>query len=91
MTAERWTLIFSGQVQGVGFRFRSQMTAQNYSVTGWVANLPNGQVEMVVEGEATEIENFVGDLQDRMAGLIRQVDVDKVTARGEFNRFEIRR
>ena len=91
MTAERWNLIFSGHVQGVGFRFRSQITAQNYSVTGWVANLPNGQVEMVVEGEATEIENFVGDLQNRMAGMIRHVDVDKVKSKGEFSCFEIRR
>lgn len=91
MTPERWHVIFSGHVQGVGFRFRSQLAAQNYSVTGWVANLANGRVEMVVEGEAEEIENFVNELRDKMAGLIDQVDVDKAQPRGEFNRFEIRR
>jgi acylphosphatase len=91
MTPERWNVVFSGQVQGVGFRFRSQLAAQNYLVTGWVANLANGQVEMVVEGEAEEIENFINELRDKMAGLIGQVDIDKAQPRGEFNRFEIRR
>ncbi len=91
MTSERWDVIFSGQVQGVGFRFRSQLVAQNYLVTGWVANLANGQVEMVVEGEAEEIESFIDELKEKMTGLIRQVDVDKTQPRGEFSRFEIRR
>ena len=53
--------------------------------------MANGQVEMVVEGEAEEIESFINELKEKMTGLIRQVDVDKTQPRGEFSRFEIRR
>ena len=91
MTSERWNVIFSGRVQGVGFRFRSQLLAQNYLVTGWVANLANGQVEMAVEGDSGEINNFINELRHKMAGFIDQVDIEAAQPQGEFSCFEIRR
>ena len=41
-------LIVSGKVQGVGFRYFSQMKAVQYGVTGWAKNLSDGSVEMLL-------------------------------------------
>ena len=43
-------IYFSGDVQGVGFRFRSYYIAQSLGLTGWVENMWDGRVEMEVQG-----------------------------------------
>ena len=43
-------ILFSGQVQGVGFRYTAHRTAGRYNVTGFVRNLPDGDVEMLAQG-----------------------------------------
>ena len=45
----RLHLIFYGKVQGVGFRYRSTMLANELGLTGWVKNLEDGTVEMQVQ------------------------------------------
>ena len=44
-------LIFSGRVQGVGFRYRAMNIAQMLGLTGWVKNRWDGKVEMEVQGK----------------------------------------
>ena len=48
-------IFFSGDVQGVGFRYRSFYIAQSLGLTGWVENLWDGRVEMEVQGRDEEI------------------------------------
>lgn len=51
--AKEWVrehIIFSGRVQGVGFRYQAMVAARTYGLTGWVENLPDGSVEMEVQG-----------------------------------------
>jgi acylphosphatase len=48
-------LVITGRVQGVGFRYFTQDTALREGVTGWVRNLPDGEVEALVEGEAEAV------------------------------------
>jgi acylphosphatase len=86
----RWNIHFSGHVQGVGFRYQTHLLAQRYEVVGWVANLDNGQVRLLVEGKPSELAIFLRDLQEKMAGYIGDVEIQKGPASGEFNRFEIR-
>ena len=43
-------IFFSGDVQGVGFRYRSFYIAQSLGLAGWVENLWDGRVEMEVQG-----------------------------------------
>ena len=47
--------VFSGQVQGVGFRYRAYIIAREIGLTGWVMNLDDGRVEMEVQGRDEEI------------------------------------
>ena len=46
---------FSGTVQGVGFRWTNQGCAHESSLTGWVKNLPDGTVEMELQGRPSSI------------------------------------
>lgn len=55
-------IYFSGTVQGVGFRYRVKQYAMELGLTGWVANLWDGRVEMEVQGE----EKLIMALVQRM-------------------------
>ena len=48
-------LIFSGSVQGVGFRWRARRAAEAYGVTGWVRNDWNGTVSMELQGTEAQL------------------------------------
>ncbi len=65
--------IYSGRVQGVGFRYSVKQIAVGFDVTGWVRNLPDGTVELLASGEASEVESFLDAVATgRLAGYIRQ-------------------
>lgn len=87
---QRQTCVFSGRVQGVGFRYTVQNIAQQHDVNGYVRNLPDGRVELVMEGPATEIDQVVQAVSQRMDGFIAKCVSDKAPATGEFEHFSIR-
>ena len=82
--------IFSGRVQGVGFRYTTVHVASGYAVTGYVLNQADGSVELVAEGERAEVESFVDSVSQRMARYVRGRDVTWRRATGEFNGFGAR-
>ena len=49
----------SGDVQGVGFRWHARERAQALGLAGWVRNLPDGRVEVWVEGRAEAVEQML--------------------------------
>ena len=69
----RIKLLFSGHVQGVGFRATTANIARGFNVAGHVKNLPDGQVECVAEGERDEVKRFRKEVESRMSGFIRDV------------------
>ena len=81
---------FSGRVQGVGFRYTAQNISLQYNVAGYVRNLPDGRVELVMEGPDAEMEHCIDAIQQRMNGYIRDLDRHTEAPTGEFNRFCIR-
>ena len=64
MAKVRKHIYFSGQVQGVGFRYRATNAARANGLTGWVDNLWDGRVEMEVQGELSEIREMIREIQD---------------------------
>ncbi len=56
---QRKHFVFSGDVQGVGFRYRAVHAAALGNVTGWVMNRWDGAVEMEAQGESEEIERMI--------------------------------
>jgi acylphosphatase len=59
MEIERRNIIFSGEVQGVGFRYRASYAARGLGVTGWVMNEWDGTVEMEAQGTAKQINEML--------------------------------
>ena len=86
---ERRLVHYSGHVQGVGFRYSTRSIASQFEVTGFVRNLCDGRVELVVEGGAAEIETFLDALQSAKAQFIKEINVERGLATGQFKRFEI--
>lgn len=87
---KRWHIYFSGRVQGVGFRYTSRQVAGRYDVSGWVKNLPNGSVEMIVEGPSDELKKYIADVSQSTHGHVTDMPVTKSDATGEFSSMEIR-
>lgn len=52
-------IVVSGKVQEVGFRFRTQCEAERLGVTGYARNLPDGRVEVFVQGKAAQVRQLV--------------------------------
>ena len=55
--------LFSGRVQGVGFRFRAQWEAQKLGITGWVMNRADGRVEMVAQGTPLALARLIHQMR----------------------------
>ena len=52
-------VIVRGRVQGVGFRWHTCRTARSLGVSGWVANLDDGRVEVCVQGDAPALDALI--------------------------------
>ena len=87
---QRRTYHFSGHVQGVGFRYTTHNLAQRHNIHGYVRNLPDGRVELVMEGDEAEMEDIVKDLRRKMACFVRGIESEVAPATGEFDEFYIR-
>lgn len=80
----RETIHYSGRVQGVGFRYTTAGVAKEHIVAGYVKNLPDGRVKLVVEGVADAVVGFVDAVQEAMGGNIASVDSHRSVGTGEF-------
>ncbi len=91
MSDVRAHIIVKGLVQGVGYRWFVERHAKQLGLTGYVRNLPNGDVEVVVEGARGLIEELIRELKvgPRFAS-VEDVCVTWQPYKGEFKDFRIR-
>jgi len=84
------TVLYSGKVQGVGFRYTAKTVATGFEITGTIRNLPDGRVELVAEGSRQELADFRAAILDAgLAGFIRDEQVTWASAKNELRGFEI--
>jgi len=88
---QRAIVLYSGRVQGVGFRYTCWRAADRFAVVGYVQNLTDGRVRLVAEGEESEIERLLEAVQLELARYIQRVDVKFDEPTDEYESFEIRR
>lgn len=87
----RFRVLIRGHVQMVGFRAFAEMRADRHGVTGYVRNLPTGEVEVVAEGDKDLLEAFLGDLRRGPRGaVVTEALVSWEQARNEFTDFGVR-
>ncbi len=80
-----------GHVQGVSFRYYTQLRAKELGLTGWVRNRPDGSVEVIAEGNRNRLEDLLAFLhQGSPAADVTNVNVDWLAANGEFSDFRVR-
>ena len=73
----------TGRVQGVSFRFYAEREAARLGVAGWVRNEPDGSVAAHVEGDAVDVDAFVGWCHDGPSmAYVEHVDVRPVDDQG---------
>ncbi len=83
-------IYYSGNVQGVGFRYTVRSVATGYEVTGIVRNLPDGRVELIAEGAKEELEGLRQAIDDSgLEHFVRKADVQWGESLDEFRGFEI--
>jgi acylphosphatase len=82
-------IVFSGRVQGVGFRFTVLNIANRYHLTGYIRNLQDDTVEMLAQGPAQTIDNCVRDIEDSFTGYIRRTEVEPATLDTKLTDFKI--
>lgn len=87
---QRRTYHFSGHVQGVGFRYTTHNIVQQHNIHGYVRNLPDGRVELVMEGDEREMEDVVKDVSRKLSCFVRSIESQIQPATGEFDEFFIR-
>ena len=73
----RERIIFRGRVQGVGFRYQAMYASRTYGLTGWVENLPDGSVEMEVQGTPAAIGRVLTHLRSGHWIRIDDMDVEE--------------
>lgn len=84
----RYEIVFKGHVQGVGFRFTARDLARESGLPGWVRNLPNGSVQMEVEGAELFIQDLVAKLERQFSVADRKMV--SLPECGDLADFEIR-
>ena len=84
-------IFYEGRVQGVGFRFGVRQIAEGFAVAGHAANLPDGRVEVVLQGEPDEVEAMEKEIsQSHLEGFIRRQEKQEVAVESARRGFQIR-
>lgn len=87
-------VFYSGRVQGVGFRYETKQLAAGFEVTGWVRNLTDGRVELlVISHDEEELDAFLEELQEHssLANHIKETETRSVPAPEGITGFSILR
>ena len=82
--------IYTGHVQGVGFRYTVRTLARRHPVSGYVRNLDDGSVELVARGAPGAINSLMADVAEQFRGNIRGCQRREVTVAEPLSGFEIR-
>ena len=83
-------IIYSGRVQGVGFRYTTCHISGRYDVSGYVKNLPDGTVEVVVTGPAGEVSDFIAEIAEAMRRYIAESCSEPYVSGETFRGFRVR-
>jgi acylphosphatase len=90
MNRQRMRVLYSGSVQGVGFRYTVKSVASGFDVAGAVRNMPDGSVELLAEAAKAELDAFRQAIRESgLEHFIQNEDVSWSEAKGELRGFEI--
>lgn len=83
----RYQIIFSGTVQGVGFRYEAWVIAEKLGLTGFAENLPNGDVRMEIQGQKNKILYLIHCMESIGRISINNKVIDELPLKKEEKEF----
>lgn len=86
----RERFVFTGRVQGVGFRYKVSRLAHHYKVTGWIRNNANGSVEAQLQGREEALDQIVQQLNQDAYIRIDWVTRERMEPDQEERGFSVR-
>ena len=89
-TKVREQILFTGRVQGVGFRYKMTYIANAFRVTGWVRNEYDGSVLAEVQGRPEEIDQIIQRLQQDRYIVIDGISRQKIPLKDDEREFRVR-
>lgn len=82
--------IVKGRVQGVGYRWFAKENANRFNLNGYVKNLPNGDVEVFVEGDREKVTQYLRLLQNGPSfSSIIDFEVNHFPYKKSFTQFKV--
>lgn len=83
-------IVVHGRVQGVGFRYYVQRVGKQLGLTGNVCNLPDSTVEIIVEGPAETVEEFIrGVRKGPSIALVERLEIQNTAVTDRYPTFMI--
>ncbi len=90
MEKQRVRIFVKGKVQGVFFRQALKVTAKKNNVWGWVKNLKDGRVEILLEGENLDVSTMVDWCHAGSANArVEDIEIKNEKYKEEFTKFEV--
>jgi acylphosphatase len=81
----------SGYVQGVAFRYTAIRQARSLGVTGWVRNLRDSRVELLVEGEEAQVNEMIAWCRHGpRTASVTDIQTELLPYTGKFSDFDVR-
>lgn len=85
-----YEIVFSGAVQGVGFRFSAKKLALRHKIRGLVMNLSDGRVKLLAEGRQKDLDDFLDDLKDEFKRCIDDYTLQEKEVSSDYKDFQIK-
>jgi acylphosphatase len=83
-------LFYEGKVQGVGFRYSIKQIVAGFDLCGTVRNLPDGRVELLVQGEESDMNDMLESvLTSHLKGFIKRIESYEVAVDPKLRGFII--
>ena len=90
MVEESVHILVTGKVQGVFFRQATKVVAVKNNVTGWVKNLESGQVEILLEGDAQNVNSVIDWCHNGPANSrVDEIKIKQKEFSGQYSNFEV--
>lgn len=83
-------IIVKGRVQGVGYRWFAVRQAEHLQLQGSVKNLPNGHVQVIVQGESNAVNDYIALLREGPAfAQVRDLEIQDIDVDHNLKNFTV--
>ncbi len=86
---KRVVVYYTGNVQGVGFRYTTESISRNFKVSGWVKNLKDGRVKLHSQGVDSEVNAFLDAIGEKLSANIHGFEMENADNKEDNIGFKI--